>query len=212
MPVHCQLCLSCQRLSIFAHVLKFAKWREISSFSSSQLSKSCFGWVLDEFVLLIMPSQATSSDSSDVASRYSHLLQPIRDLTKNWDIDVATQLEEYLAEVRIFELYMFECFLNFVSQSLVQLCLNNLSLISRRIKYSLWFKRDRLMQFFWNRLYDLGYMYIQVQGLQAFPIFSLLDWKDQNIFWWREDHHEFCWGSPCDPRLSLCLQQEGMKA
>lgn len=51
-----------------------------------------------------MPAQAASSDSSDVASRYSHLLQPIRDLTKNWDIDVAAQLEEYLAEVRMFDL------------------------------------------------------------------------------------------------------------
>ena len=60
-----------------------------------------------------MPVQANSSDSSDVASRYSHLLQPIRDLTKNWDIDVAAQLEEYLAEVRIFSnhnLYVFEFF------------------------------------------------------------------------------------------------------
>lgn len=48
-----------------------------------------------------MPAQAASSDSSDGGSRYSHLLQPIRDLTKNWDVDVAAQLEEYLAEVRI---------------------------------------------------------------------------------------------------------------
>ena len=46
-----------------------------------------------------MPSQEARSDSSDVTSRYSHLLQPIRDLTKNWDVDVAAQLEEYLAEV-----------------------------------------------------------------------------------------------------------------
>lgn len=46
-----------------------------------------------------MPSQASSSDSNDLASKYSHLLQPIRDLTKNWDIDVAAQLEEYLAEI-----------------------------------------------------------------------------------------------------------------
>lgn len=48
---------------------------------------------------VIMPSQEARSDSSDVTSRYSHLLQPIRDLTKNWDVDVAAQLEEYLAEV-----------------------------------------------------------------------------------------------------------------
>ena len=46
-----------------------------------------------------MPAQAVSSDSSDAGSKYSHLLQPIRDLTKNWDVDVAAQLEEYLAEV-----------------------------------------------------------------------------------------------------------------
>ena len=31
--------------------------------------------------------------------RFTHLLQPIRDLTKNWDVDVASQLEEYLEEV-----------------------------------------------------------------------------------------------------------------
>ena len=48
-----------------------------------------------------MPSQTGSSNSNDLASKYSHLLQPIRDLTKNWDIDVAAQLEEYLAEVRL---------------------------------------------------------------------------------------------------------------
>ena len=33
-------------------------------------------------------------------SRFAYLLQPIRDLTKNWDIDVASQLEEYISEVR----------------------------------------------------------------------------------------------------------------
>lgn len=49
-----------------------------------------------------MPAQAASGDSSDVGSKYSHLLQPIRDLTKNWDVDVAAQLEEYLAEVSIY--------------------------------------------------------------------------------------------------------------
>ena len=32
-------------------------------------------------------------------SRFAHLLQPIRDLTKNWDIDVAAHLEDYLSEV-----------------------------------------------------------------------------------------------------------------
>ncbi|NXN99259.1 CNDH2 protein, partial [Rhinopomastus cyanomelas] len=31
--------------------------------------------------------------------RFQHLLQPIRDLTKNWEVDVAAQLEEYLDEL-----------------------------------------------------------------------------------------------------------------
>ena len=35
----------------------------------------------------------------------SHLLQPIRDLCKNWDIDIATHLHDYLEEVSfIFQL------------------------------------------------------------------------------------------------------------
>ncbi|XP_056604113.1 condensin-2 complex subunit H2 isoform X2 [Triplophysa dalaica] len=32
-------------------------------------------------------------------TRYGHLLQPLRDLTKNWDIDLASQLGEYLDEL-----------------------------------------------------------------------------------------------------------------
>ncbi|XP_077120445.1 condensin-2 complex subunit H2 isoform X1 [Ranitomeya variabilis] len=35
----------------------------------------------------------------DVESKFIHLLQPIRDLTKNWDVDVAAQLGEYLEEL-----------------------------------------------------------------------------------------------------------------
>ncbi|XP_042746989.1 condensin-2 complex subunit H2 isoform X4 [Lagopus leucura] len=35
----------------------------------------------------------------DVESRFAHLLQPIRDLTKNWEVDVAAQLGEYLEEL-----------------------------------------------------------------------------------------------------------------
>lgn len=35
----------------------------------------------------------------EVDSRFLHLLQPIRDLTKNWEVDVAAQLAEYLGEV-----------------------------------------------------------------------------------------------------------------
>ncbi|NXK76103.1 CNDH2 protein, partial [Amazona guildingii] len=35
----------------------------------------------------------------EVESRFVHLLQPIRDLTKNWEVDVAAQLSEYLEEL-----------------------------------------------------------------------------------------------------------------
>uniref|UniRef100_A0A4W3IXR2 Condensin-2 complex subunit H2 n=1 Tax=Callorhinchus milii TaxID=7868 RepID=A0A4W3IXR2_CALMI len=35
----------------------------------------------------------------DIESRFTHLLQPIRELTKNWEIDVAAQLGEYLEEL-----------------------------------------------------------------------------------------------------------------
>lgn len=43
---------------------------------------------------------AMSQEARELSARFAHLLQPIRDLTKNWDIDVAAQLEEYLEEVR----------------------------------------------------------------------------------------------------------------
>ncbi|KAM6292787.1 condensin-2 complex subunit H2 [Porphyrio hochstetteri] len=35
----------------------------------------------------------------EVESRFLHLLQPIQDLTKNWEVDVAAQLGEYLEEL-----------------------------------------------------------------------------------------------------------------
>lgn len=47
-----------------------------------------------------MPTQTFNTLGNDMMSKYNFLLQPIRDLTKNWDIDVATQLEEYLNEVK----------------------------------------------------------------------------------------------------------------
>ncbi|KAF3857539.1 hypothetical protein F7725_010740 [Dissostichus mawsoni] len=34
-------------------------------------------------------------------SRYAHLLQPIRELTKNWEIDVASELNDYLEEAAL---------------------------------------------------------------------------------------------------------------
>ena len=39
-------------------------------------------------------------EEADLQSRFAHLLKPIRDLTKNWNVNVATLLEDYLSEVR----------------------------------------------------------------------------------------------------------------
>ncbi len=38
-------------------------------------------------------SQASQDDS---VSKYAHLLQPIRDLASNWDVNIADELEDYL--------------------------------------------------------------------------------------------------------------------
>ena len=35
----------------------------------------------------------------DIEARYAHLLNPIRDIAKNWDVDIASCLEEYISEV-----------------------------------------------------------------------------------------------------------------
>jgi len=49
------------------------------------------------------PAMAASSRDADAAaaveSRFAHLLEPIRDLASNWQIDIASELEEYLAEL-----------------------------------------------------------------------------------------------------------------
>eukprot|EP01083_Nonionella_stella_P071117 190838_1 len=37
--------------------------------------------------------------SKNDEARFAYLLQPIRDLAKNWNIDIATELEDYLAEL-----------------------------------------------------------------------------------------------------------------
>eukprot|EP00039_Didymoeca_costata_P002937 m.63969 g.63969 ORF g.63969 m.63969 type:complete len:642 (+) comp11616_c0_seq1:104-2029(+) len=38
-----------------------------------------------------------------VENKYTHLLQPIRDLAENWNIDVAAELEDYLKEISTLE-------------------------------------------------------------------------------------------------------------
>ena len=37
--------------------------------------------------------------AADKESRFKHLLQPIRDLSKNFELDIAGELEEYLEEL-----------------------------------------------------------------------------------------------------------------
>lgn len=101
--------------------------------------------VLVEFWLnifaVIMPSPEASGDLSDVASRYIHLLQPIRDLTKNWDIDVAAQLEEYLAEVNSFNVLKLTVKFMLRSQLNSNLILESFC----AILFKVWCKRLRLL-------------------------------------------------------------------
>ncbi|XP_066276272.1 condensin-2 complex subunit H2-like isoform X2 [Branchiostoma lanceolatum] len=40
-----------------------------------------------------------SQDPNAVDKRFAHLLQPIKDLTKNWDVNLAAELENYLEEL-----------------------------------------------------------------------------------------------------------------
>lgn len=40
-----------------------------------------------------------AASKEDLESRFGHLLQPIRDLAQNWNIDIAGELEEYLEEL-----------------------------------------------------------------------------------------------------------------
>lgn len=42
---------------------------------------------------------SASQTQGDLETRFSQLLQPIRDLTKNWDVNLAEQLEDYLTEL-----------------------------------------------------------------------------------------------------------------
>lgn len=41
----------------------------------------------------------SSNAQDELESRFANLLQPIRDLTKNWDVDIASSLEDYLEEL-----------------------------------------------------------------------------------------------------------------
>ncbi|CAB1110484.1 unnamed protein product [Ectocarpus sp. CCAP 1310/34] len=41
----------------------------------------------------------SSSADNDREERFKHILQPIRDLAQNWDVDIATSLEDYLEDL-----------------------------------------------------------------------------------------------------------------
>lgn len=54
---------------------------------------------------------ATKGDLETAGQRFSHLLMPIRDLARNWEIDIASDLEGYLEEVRCSRLVLvISCF------------------------------------------------------------------------------------------------------
>lgn len=54
-------------------------------------------------------------------NRFSYLLQPIRDLAANWDIDIAAELEEYLEELEGITFAIEDCgpSLNFAEAALL---------------------------------------------------------------------------------------------
>ena len=49
--------------------------------------------------MVMSSSQPASSQPGEMDTRFAALLEPIRDMAKNWDIDIAHHLEEYLEEV-----------------------------------------------------------------------------------------------------------------
>jgi hypothetical protein len=46
-----------------------------------------------------MTVASTQELATEVEARFAHLLQPIKDLAQNWNIDIASELEEYLEQV-----------------------------------------------------------------------------------------------------------------
>ena len=71
--------------------------------------KSCEFWTSKFHVenywlcttVIRMPSQITNDRACELQTRYGYLLKPIRDLLKNWEVDIAAELEEYLNDVSI---------------------------------------------------------------------------------------------------------------
>lgn len=80
-------------------------------------------------------------------NRFSYLLQPIRDLAANWDINIAGELEEYLEELENLTFSIEGCVgpsLNFAEAALlIQVC--NCDLQQQRTSPSVITARPRAM-------------------------------------------------------------------
>ncbi|XP_065835925.1 condensin-2 complex subunit H2-like [Oscarella lobularis] len=68
-------------------------------------------------------------------SRFAHLLKPIRDLARNWDIDIASELEDYLAELEniVFTVDGGTTTMNFIEAAL--LIQGSTSIYSRKVEH-----------------------------------------------------------------------------
>ena len=54
--------------------------------------------------MVVSSSQPMASQPGEMEAHFAALLEPIRDMAKNWDIDVAHHLEEYLEEVEYIDI------------------------------------------------------------------------------------------------------------
>ncbi|KAM6895725.1 condensin-2 complex subunit H2 [Xenentodon cancila] len=64
---------------------EFKRWRRVFDGDSS--------------IPVLFSSNTPTLIAESMESRFAHLLQPIRELTKNWEVDVASELNDYLEEL-----------------------------------------------------------------------------------------------------------------
>ena len=103
----CALCCTraCDRrvgltVNACVHAAHYVIVTSFLELESAQTARSLDIWRETSSNIQVSPALlAAEKMEKDLQSRFTHLLQPIRDLTKNWDVDVASQLEEYLTEV-----------------------------------------------------------------------------------------------------------------
>ena len=60
----------------------------------------CFCFVFVNYRVTMVISSQPASQAGELEAHFAALLEPIRDMAKNWDIDIAHHLEEYLEEVK----------------------------------------------------------------------------------------------------------------